>query len=181
MRDFKSYLEEGRDAPLYHGTDKIRDIIKTNQLKGNGIGHLYNTLKGIPGSGNLPEKPDLSKNVYGVSLTRNIKIALQFNKNKADVDDYTIIELDQRKLSQRYKIVPINFFSGFSTDEPARSKGALRKEVGSEYEEYLIGDIKNLNKYVIRFYIFSKENPLYGKNNVLFIENKNALSSKVHR
>jgi hypothetical protein len=166
MLNFKQFLEEGRDAPLYHGTDATLKILETNTLKGTRS-HSYQSL--------MIDKDGEAK---GVSLTRNIKVASQFQK-WADHSNYAIFELDQKKLAQNHKIIPVNFW-GALKGEPARSKSIPKDEVGSEYEEFVMGDIKNLDKYIIRIFIFSKKSKLYGKPNVLLVK-KNDLILGKHR
>jgi hypothetical protein len=171
MITLKQYLEEGRDAPLYHGTDNTAQIIRENILKAK-TKHFRNAL--------MISDNQWSKTVNGVSLTRNIKVASQFQK-WTDHNNYSILELDQRKLTQSYKIIPINFFAGFSKTEPARAQSTPKNEVGSEYEEFVIGDIKNLNKYITRIYIFSKENELYGKPNTFLVTKDDLILGKLRR
>jgi hypothetical protein len=135
MYSFKQYLEEGRDAPLYHATNSnhIELILKDNMLKGE----IYDP--GVKGNKRFKRK------AKGVSLTRNFKYAKYWVSGVTSF----IFELDQRKLSQRYKIVPFNFFQN---EMPGPREKELKQGVGpsgfNEYEEVLVGTLKDLDKYV---------------------------------
>ena len=108
MNSFRSCLGEGRDAPLYHVT-KHRNIefIIDEGISPMGNSHFKKHLLRAPSS-NL-------ETVKGVSFTRDFKIAERFGIQYHTF--YAIFKFDQRKLAQRYKILPIDFFSKFSTSE----------------------------------------------------------------
>ena len=123
MKTFNQFLTEGRDAPLYHGTDvdsAIR-ILNANKLVGSYNDH----------------------NAPTISLTRSIRYAQHFAKDKfSDTVETIVFELDQRKLSQTYKIVPYNYFSD---------------DVPNEYEEVVFTKgIDNFNKYLLKVHVFEK-------------------------
>jgi hypothetical protein len=133
MISLKQYLEEGRDAPLYHYTiDKhFESIFITNTLSGSSM-HNHGSMNDI-----------LDTKSY-VSLTRdkNNKIIINHIRtyNNASKDEIIIIQLSQRKLSQRYKLIPFDYFNGDSSE--------------NEAEEAIIGNIKNINKYIERIYMY---------------------------
>jgi hypothetical protein len=134
MKNFKSYLEEGRDAPLYHATSPadILNILKSNMLKST----VYHTK--------------LYKNQKGISFTRNFKFAKKWRGSSI------ILELDQRKLSQRHKIGTVHYWSKRIKDKTRhteKSDTGLDAKKYNEYEEFVIGDIKNLDKYIINIHI----------------------------
>jgi len=168
MISLKQYLEEGRDAPLYHGTDNTIKVLDSNTLKGNNS-HSYKTL--------MIDKPGYAT---GVSLTRNLKVASQFQK-WADHTNYAILELDQRKLAQSHKIIPVNFWNGVNKKEPSRAKSLPKQEVGSEYEEFVLGDIKNLDKYIKRIFIFNKNSELFGQPNTILVTKDELIHGKIRR
>lgn len=133
-------LMEGRDAPLYHGTNiiDIGNIIKDSSINGETYLKVNN------------------KEYKGVSLTRDYKTALKFTHF---VDyEYTnnengfnsVIVLDQRKLSQMYKIFPINYWETeegkhiLNTDFDDDPPNFYTQKHSSifEFEEFLVGDIK---------------------------------------
>jgi hypothetical protein len=129
MKKFKQYLEEGRDAPLYHGTN----IIYLMDILTNGFDPvtLHNKKK-------LMLKHDSKfDTISGISLTRNKKLAHDWYKSVA-------IELDQRRLTQRYKLIPINYFS----------KNSSKKDRNFEAEEFLLLKNKtNLNEYITKIHL----------------------------
>ena len=122
MDNFKQFLEEGRDAPLYHATDinSAEQIIDTNML-----------LQGE----SEPSHP--GKNNRIISLTRSYDYAKSW--------DVIIFELDQRKINQRYKIRPFNYFNNV-----ARNSDKFRAQ--SE-ESVINNDIKNISNYIIKIHI----------------------------
>lgn len=148
--NFKEYLEEGRDAPLFHGTDiyAAKSILEDNEISASTL----QPEKDILGKNNKKKATRTSAkftdtdedSVHGVSLTRRIKYA---HKRAEELSSFiTIFELDQRKLVQRHKIVPFNYHSIFY-DKPQNSR--------YEAEEFVVGPIKNIDKYIKRVYISS--------------------------
>lgn len=83
---------------------------------------------------NEPDYGDLP--LKGVSLTRNIDVAKSFG--------HVVFELDQNKLKQNYKIVPFRY--------PEELKG--NSYIKDEAEEFLVGTLKNLNRYTIKIWMF---------------------------
>lgn len=82
MKTFTQYLEEGRDAPLYHSTTM------------NGLLGILRYGKIVAGTGaNAP---------HYISVTRDRQFALKFS-GKSTI----VIQLDQRKISQVHPITPI--------------------------------------------------------------------------
>lgn len=114
-------LTEGRDAPLYHGVRHNHAIeqIQRNRIEGRTTQRFWPGGKRL--QDNHPEYND-SFWLKGVSLTRNFAYA----KHWADV----VYVIDQRKLSQRYKIVPFNW--GYAN---AKNRGPDPKR---ETEEFVI-------------------------------------------
>lgn len=139
MISFKSFLAEARMAPLYHATSvwNAERILKENKIKGRSI-QRSQTIFG-----------DRDRMMFGVSLTRN------FNVGKKYFGD-VVFELDQQRLAQRYKIIPFNYWN--SDDETllyktgtARAQSTNRDDLQdrpNEFEEFLVGDIDNLSKYL---------------------------------
>ena len=154
MNNFLQFLEEGRDAPLYHGTTAyaFKDIMTYNVITAKTFHRAYVYPTVVDGPYNTV-----------VSLTRSLKFAKTWASHK----DYGsaelfIFELDQRKLTQRHKLYPYNHFGdGMFNDRKgsARELNDIRK--GSrfpinQYEENIIGDIKNLDRYITKIFV-SKE------------------------
>jgi hypothetical protein len=135
MNNFKQFLEEGRDAPLYHGTyaEAADEIIKDNTMIAY-TNHGRKVTSFSYYSKNFRGKVEQD----GISLTRDIRFAWSWNGQ-------VVFELDQRKLAQTHKIVPIKI------------EGVLRGKNRNAFmhmaEEFVIGPIKNFDKYLIRIHL----------------------------
>lgn len=144
MISFKDFLTEARMAPLYHGTrkDKAIQIVDSDKL-----------IRGVG------KEPGLNKQT--ISLTRNLTFAIQW------IDEMTayggiVFELDQQKLTHRYKVVPYNFFGqatfGSHTKtrlipfESKRSKGP-DWAFENQFEEAVLSDIDKISKYITKIYV----------------------------
>jgi hypothetical protein len=130
---FKEYLLEGRDAPLFHGSSSgnVNNMLEENMISSE-------TLQKIDG-----------KNLKGVSLTRSYKFALTHIGPASFKHGYDVIlELDQRLLSQNYKIIPFNWSPSWKGPPKAR----YMDDLGSEFEEFVVGPIRNLNKYIVKIH-----------------------------
>jgi len=130
MRYFE-IINEGRDAPLYHGTgfSNAIEIIKHDEIKARtNHADRFGTV------------------VTGVSLSRSQEISFDFGQ--------VIFVIDQRKLAQNHKLVPIEYW-WIPTRSPksptTRSKGRSSHTVtsGNEAEEFCIGSIKPLKRFLI--------------------------------
>jgi len=131
MHNFKQYLEEVRDTPLYHA-EKVKDavdVIKTNMIDGV---ELSNENKWSLDKGNKPEKV--------VPLSRS------FNSIKKS--GYVVFEFDQRKLTQYNKVLTFNF----TRDKTDRKSMAHKKRYGS-YEEYVSDDIRDIDSSVSKIHM----------------------------
>ena len=146
--NFKTYLEEGRDAPLYHATslNKALNIIKQGEIKA------------------YKEHGDT---ILGVSLTRNFKFAVNWN---LETEEGAIFELDQRKLSQRHKIKAHNFFSKKKSTRYPENANGLNPQDMNEYEERIMGSVKNVDKYISKIHIDHRDYTYYKKLNDTFYE-----------
>jgi hypothetical protein len=121
-------LDEGRDAPLYHGTDMIGliGIIRENTINGSdpsdAIGYKKTTVR----------------------LSRDINVAKRFSIGFSAGGDGGILELDQTKLSHNYKLVPF-----VDSDN-----GALRDLGHGESEEVVMTTaIHPLSRYLIAIHV----------------------------
>ncbi len=124
MKTFKEYLEEGRDAPLYHGTGSAYAlaILKDNAIK---------PFKTHGATVQLIKKDD---NV-AVSLTRSIKTAIEWRNNGL------AFELNQRKLAQNYQIKPLNINYHWTGGRSSAKHEQL-------FEEYVTKPIQPLTRYL---------------------------------
>lgn len=145
MITFKAFLSEARMAPLYHGTslDNAKAILKSNVMKVNKPEIGYGT----------------QSKTSAISFTRSIKYAMTWALESLNKEEAVIFEFDQQKLTQRYKIVPFNFWN---TDE-ARGISAsdahlkTRKRGYTESEERITKDISNVNQYIKTIWVGDKD------------------------
>jgi len=127
-------LNEGRDSYLYHATalnSAIR-IISSNNMSSK-TKHIIN-----------------GKKVTGISLTRDKNFAFSWNMNGLS---NVVFVLNQSLLSQNKKIVPLDYYS--TTDEKYLrhdlngTEKDRRKKSFAEAEEFVIGSINNLDRYLV--------------------------------
>lgn len=134
-------LVEGRDAPLYH----MMDLSKSIAVFGNDI---------------LPSRWEHrilgNDTKYGTSLSRNSRFRFH--------DDYLIrLTFDQAKLAQRYKLIPLDAESAYHFSREPRNYpwGKHRDRVMNQAEnkfsfseEFLLGDVNPLNRYLTAIDLF---------------------------
>lgn len=131
-------ITEGRDAPLYHGTGSSNaiSIIEQDAIRAKTD---HDTAKLT----NYGSKGDYQS---GVSLTRNKKMAEGFGE--------VVFEIDQRRLAQTNKLIPIDYWA--KPDKPSnRGRGHSGSIVSGtyEYEEFCVGEIKPLRRYLIAIHM----------------------------
>ena len=101
MISFKEYLTESRSAPLYH-TTSFRNL---NKILASGLnGETFQTIfKGMKTA---------SWGRYGISTSRSLKKSIDyFLNNMTNAHKYVVFVLDQQKIAQNYKIVPVDYFT----------------------------------------------------------------------
>lgn len=138
-------LMESKSAPLYHAATLMNagNIILSNTLMPN----TNQNITGLPGS----KQNKNTKAVAGVSLTRSLQFAKTFDNIS---DDHRIIfVLDQEKLNQKYKIRPVDFFTTNPAADDMRPYALRRKGPYAESEEFVIGPINGLDKYITKIII----------------------------
>ena len=123
----ESYLKSNK-APLYHFTtlNGFLNIIENNIIR---VGEYDNIFKG--------------GNIKFISLTREGKLDL--NHYKIDID--IRLELDKNELSKKYKIIPYDFF--IQSGKENKPKSNIKRKEPFEFEEIILEDIKNIDKYII--------------------------------
>lgn len=145
MISFKEFLTEARMAPLYHGTSVyfLEDIVK------NGIRPLTtqsnkqirirpnNVVVSLSTNTEIPV-------LVGVSLSRNFNFSRHYGSG-------VVLELDQQKLTQNYRIVPFNFFSSIGLTRRQAELGGDHKR--NEYEEFVITKKPIPFSYVKRVFV----------------------------
>jgi hypothetical protein len=117
---------QAKSGHLYHATSlpALMRILKSNKLEG---GEIYGDWE------------DEAYHRKGVSLTRDQRFAESWRRPRGGV----VLVLDQAKLAQRHKLIPRDYYVG-SVDET---------QVRSEAEEFLPGDVTNLDQYITRIYL----------------------------
>lgn len=120
--------------PLYHATDTLKSVLDENVLRAK-TSHVLN-----------------NKNLYGVSTTREYSYAKRYanimmHESSVYNNVVGIIILDRDLLKNNYKILPVDYFS----DDEMRRRG-----VYAEAEEFVVGDIKPLSKYMKGFLLGSR-------------------------
>ncbi len=124
MISFKEYLEEGRDAPLYHGTSisRVAYIINDGMIK---------SLTGHDGQKLLRTK-DSGPRIAGVSMSRSFDYAKDWGMD-------VVFQFDQRKLAQKFKIIPVQFWSMAKSSRYKEMLGIRpNMSTGNEYEEFVV-------------------------------------------
>lgn len=153
---FKQFLSEARTAPLYHGTDlrSAMQIFHEGAFTPSTAHNAWKLQPDKPRPIRLDQKPDdwsqeklLDYNrkfydwpsrVYGISTSRNSRYAKKWAKWR-NPDEYVVFELDQQKITHRYKIIPVNFFQ--HTSGMARNPGDISHD-NNEFEEFIVSDKK---------------------------------------
>jgi hypothetical protein len=164
MHNFKNYLTEGRDSPLYHATrlDYAERILKTNTFESKTRQRIK------PIDGKSPKEIHGWEKIHGVSTSRSLKYSEYFMKMENATNFFVTFELNQRLLSQAYKMVPINYNSlahyQYNSDWTARVSSS-KQTVHNEYEEFIIGAIKNASKYITKIIVPSADILRYLKMN----------------
>jgi hypothetical protein len=136
-KSFQDYINEGREAPLYHATESLVlvDILQTNLLRplsehdSKKLLH-YNSKRG-------KTSPYYSSDtiIQGISTTRSLNLAKTWR-----TPYNAIIQLNQRKLSYNYRIVPIQYWSD-ALDSARPQNNDKQNEfsmVRNEYEEFIL-------------------------------------------
>jgi hypothetical protein len=125
-------IEEGRDAPLYHSMDfkKSMDVFMNDKMPAKWQHNL----------------PRIGK-VFGNSFTRN--------KNLKWCSNMVSLTMDQTKLSQGHKIIPLDGEAIFQYSISGKLPwhGTLKDRIAHSHdeplsEEFVVGDITPLHKYI---------------------------------
>lgn len=152
MITFRTFLTESRSAPLYHGTTMsgLEGMLKTGiepRTLHSNTRHMWvsnHKIKWNIGPGfDGKDKYDVEKYAKGVSLSRNMKFSGQFSSG-------VVLELDQRRLAQRYKIVPFQYFANSRARAYETSSSS---KVRNEYEEFVITNKSIPFSFVNRIWI----------------------------
>lgn len=141
MKTFIEYLSESRFAPLYHGTtiNHLESIIAQNKLVGS-----------------IPEGEDDGKTTV-VSLTRSLKYAQYWAETMARTkSNAVVIELDQQKIRQRYRLEKYNYYHTQVPFHMAKARYTKDDPVYgmNEYEERIVNrDLVNIRSYITALHV----------------------------
>ena len=134
------YLEiinEGRDAPLYHGCSffAATSIIQHDEIWA-GTQHSSDKLY-MDGE---------DEEIFGVSLSRSKSLSANFGP--------VVFEIDQRRLAQTRKIVPLDYWSASNPRKPSL-RGHNPHPGGDryEFEEFCLGHIQPLSRYLLAIHM----------------------------
>jgi hypothetical protein len=168
MRAYE-FLTEGRDAPLYHGINKIEHAITA--LKNNRLAATTTQRFWPDGKRRVQQSPNDQEyeNSYwmkGLSLTRDKDMAFGWGN--------VVFILDQTKLAQRYKFVPLNWMYSIKNSisrKKEREEFLVVKSTPDTYHDQVDEDdpdfkpfnvnrftsvegyVENLNKYLLGIYV----------------------------
>lgn len=129
-------LLENNRANLYHATTlrNILNILDENRIEAktthtlSGVHYNYKSIFPIRDKSNPHVAQD--GKIKGVSLTRSFAFARSWSE--------IILELDANKLKHNHKIINYSYYQTPNYDEA---------------EEFIIGPINNLDKYLVSIYI----------------------------
>lgn len=135
IKTFESYLE-GAFAPLYHSMNLMK---------------AYNAMKRdiLYGSMVQQYKDGQRKIKNGISLTRNKNLRY---KDQSDEPNDVQFVFDTDKLKSHYKLFPFDYWKG-KYGIHIKKGDYVNKD---EDEEILVGNIKNLHKYVTEIELNSR-------------------------
>ena len=154
-------LEDVTPQYLYHGMwkDQYEYCKKQNKLFGHYVSETFF---------NYNKKGErIGRRIYGISTSRNAQVSINFMENiikeytnewksnpsaifskkigdnekyvtKDDDLSYVVLVLDYNKIKQNHKVIPFSFLAGSQKDY-----------YGDEQEELIVGELKNLNNYVV--------------------------------
>lgn len=163
MITFKQYLMENPNYPLYHGTtiENLVNIIKSDVIFTSDFPDARHENSQLAGK-------------HTVSLTRNLKFAEYWAKRiewyRGDTGRL-VIRLNRSKLKTRYKIVPYNHFmraTRQSDSDKFSEYGVTKKKEHeflnmNQYEERIIGNVNDAEKYIEEIIIDRKNKALLKK------------------
>lgn len=146
MKSFSMFLNEGRDAPLYHGTSMTNAtrIIDSDVLE----------ARETPDSVKSFTDWDITKRKV-ISTSRSYKFSAAWNENRG-----AVFELDQRVIAQTNRIVPYNFFN-----DRTRVADLPHNVWINQHEEAIVGNLNPLSRYLLRIIISSESIFDYWTNN----------------
>jgi hypothetical protein len=112
---------------------------------------------------------------------------LSFSRSKRYVQNihHLLLELDQHKISQTYKIKPYNWYNDHDGgDHKPKHTRFTKAQKRNEYEEEIYKDLKPLNKYLVAIYFPGNvHDAIYGSGwleNVAYVVETYCKKYKIH-
>ena len=134
---------------LYHGCDLAYAVsmMIDNAMRGETIANIN------------------GKKYQGNSLTRSLQFAKDWQEERWDGHGdelnqfWVVLELNKERLKTKYKVLPYNYWEDcFGKDYEHTND---RNGYGNQYEEFVVGRINNLRKYIDDIYL--SDDCLYGE------------------
>lgn len=141
---YSEIIHEGRDAPLYHGT---------------GVGAAIRILI----MDEIMAKTDHDGAKFGQSVRYLDGVSLTRDRQYAAADDISL-ELDQRRLAQSHRLLPLNYWQDKSTSARNMRAHHLRGMAGPEAEEFCLGPIRPLSRYLLAIHLSAKRHQWISRN-----------------
>jgi hypothetical protein len=145
MEHIKLFCElylDSNHAPLYPRFITVMSVCFSNLTLYLthvwSLSKILDTNKLLRGNYN---NPVFGNNIKIISLTRNKKFDI------IDREYEVSISIDRDKLMRDYRIYPYDFFINIGSEK--YSKSSLNRTKEFEFEEILIKDILNLDKYIL--------------------------------
>jgi hypothetical protein len=153
MISFTSFLAEARMAPLYHSTSPSNMLTILEEGFRPTTFHRSRKLlmvKSKHHSGVEAEGISFS----GISFTRNPRFAKRWSKGEG-----WYFEVDQLKLSQRYKILPVQYWQVFRDGkhhEATKARYSGETHGDNEYEEFVLSAQNIPPSFITKIYYRSE-------------------------
>lgn len=147
MISFKSFLTEGRDAPLYHGTsvDSVIDILNSGFISG---------ASGNMASYKLMLSPDSHQGIRGISTTRSERFAAFWGGN---LNSTVVLALDQARIVQKYKVIPVDhYYNKLSGQTHRKHPISGMRRPNNQFQEYIVTD-KLPVSYIAKIICYSED------------------------
>lgn len=177
-------VNEGRDAPLYHGYPVSKAHYGIQALKDNKMS-VTSTQRFWPdGKPRKDNEEDYKDSFWakGISFTRDLNFAASWGS--------LVFEVDQSKLSQKYKFAPINWFYSVPKSTSRKREKEEFMVVKSSKDKYMRQDpdtgeqyfdvkrftsvegfVPNLDTFLLGIYLVSDSLEIFSKEEMEFLVN----------
>lgn len=149
IKNFQQYFEAKNVGILYHFTSLIAtyQIIKYDEMQ------TLRSLEGLPHFAKMHNMEDTYIYKYYFSFTRNKNFHHPQHSNDIDTSLTCRIDIDGTKMSNKYKIYPVSYYS--NAGKPISGFGG-----SDESEEIVISDdnyLKGISKYIVNVNVCNKD------------------------